>query len=374
MMAGNATALGLRRPPDGAERPCPAITLVAPGGRSAGGQAVQAAALASHFADEGAEVAFVDSNPALPPGVRLLEHLPYARTLVREAVYLGGLRRIAGERVMIAFSAAHVSFLLGPVPALRAAKRLGLRVILAYHSGEADSHLALWGGIARRWLRRADAIVVPSEYLRGIFERHGIQSVCIPNVVDLSRFRFRVRDPLRPRLVCTRNFEACYRVENVIRAFALVREIRPDATLMLVGSGAEEPALMRLVRRLGPRGIRFAGRVSQSAIPAYLDDADVFVNASIVDNQPVSLLEAFASGLPVVTTAPGGIRDLALDGALARLVRAEDPAELARAVVGTLQTPDRTRRRAELARRQAERYTWPQVRQLWMSAVLGEPS
>ena len=90
---------------------CPAITLVAPGRRSAGGQAVQAEALASHFAAEGADVAFVDSNPALPPHVRLLEHLPYARTLAREAVYLGDLRRIASDRVMIAFSAAHVSFL-----------------------------------------------------------------------------------------------------------------------------------------------------------------------------------------------------------------------------------------------------------------------
>jgi glycosyltransferase involved in cell wall biosynthesis len=65
--------------------------------------------------------------------------------------------------------------------------------------------------------------------------------------------------------------------------------------------------------------------VAPTELPALLDQADVFVNSSIVDNQPVSVLEAFAAGLPVVSTPTGDIANMIRDGETGLLVPAGDP-------------------------------------------------
>jgi len=80
-----------------------------------------------------------------------------------------------------------------------------------------------------------------------------------------------------------------------------------EATLTLAGSGSEEQRLRRMAASIEAGGIRFVGRVDPTAMPGLYDEADVFVNSSVVDNQPLSVLEAFAAGLPVVSTATGAI-------------------------------------------------------------------
>src|SRR5258705_97574 len=86
-----------------------------------------------------------------------------------------------------------------------------------------------------------DAWLVP------VFGRFGIGAEIIPNLIDLERFRFLERDPLRPRLLSTRNFDGLYNVAATVRAFRLVQDRWPDATLTLVGGGAEGASLRALV-------------------------------------------------------------------------------------------------------------------------------
>src|SRR5262249_15179921 len=131
-----------------------------------------------------------------------------------------------------------------------------------------------------------------SRYLRGVFARHGYRSRVVPNIVDLSRFRYRERTQLRPRLLSTRNLESHYRVDDTLRAFVLIRNHLPAATLTVAGHGSEEPRLRQLATALGGAGVRFVGRVEPNRISDLYDDADVFVNSSVIDNQPLSVLEA----------------------------------------------------------------------------------
>ena len=130
--------------------------------------------------------------------------------MVNQALYLRSLVRLRNADVVHVFSASYWSFLLGPVPAMLAARLFGKRVLLNYHSGEAEDHLARWGIFVHPWLRFAHEIVVPSQYLRDVFARYGYRSRVVPNVVDLSRFRYRERIALRPRLLSTRNLESHY--------------------------------------------------------------------------------------------------------------------------------------------------------------------
>jgi glycosyltransferase involved in cell wall biosynthesis len=343
----------------------PRIVLVAASLDILGGQGVQARTVADALRRDGYQVLFIPINPRFPPGFRWLRRYPYARTCLTEALYLPSLGRLRSADVVHIFSASYWSFLLAPVPAILAARCLGKRIVLHYHSGEADDHLARWGALVHPWLRMVDEIVVPSGYLQDVFARHGYRVRVIRNVVDTSGFRFRERLPLRHRLLSTRNLEPYYRVDNTLEAFALLKAQYPEATLTVAGYGNEDVRLRRLAASLGASGIRFVGRVEPRAMPDLYDEADVFVNSSVVDNQPLSVLEAFAAGLAVVSTDTGDIAAMVRDGETGLIVPRDDPAATAKAVASLLDDPDRALRMARRARREVETYTWSQVRDAW---------
>ena len=336
-----------------------------------GGHGVQALALAEGLERDGFDVELIPINPRFPRGLSWLRRCAYVRTLVNEALYVPSLRALRRADVAHVFSASYWSFLLGPVPAILAARRLGKRVVLNYHSGAAAEHLERWGALVHPWLRRTDAIVVPSEYLRQVFEPHGYRARVIPNVVDTTRFGYRERLPLRPRLLSTRTLEPHYRVDHTLEAFGRLKERLPEATLTIAGSGPEEDRLRRVATALGVDGIQFLGRVEPASMPALYAEHDIFVNSSIVDNQPVSILEAFAAGLPVVSTATGDIAAMVRTGQSGRLVPVDDPGAMAEAVVTLLRDPEGTRQMVQRARGAAEAHTWPRVREAWAATYRG---
>lgn len=350
-------------------RPPPRIALVVASLEILGGHGTQASALREGLQREGYAVSLVAINPAFPRGLRWLRRFPYLRTLLNQALYLPSLTTLRHADVVHVYCASYWSFLLAPAPAMLMARLFGKRVVLNYHSGEADDHLARWGRLVHPCLRSADALIVPSAYLQRVFERHGHEADVIPNVIDPAAFRFRARRPLTPRLVSTRNLEPYYDVANTIRAFAQVERRLPGATLTVAGVGGEERALRDLAADLGTRGVRFVGRVEPRDMPALCDAADVFVNSSVLDNQPVSVLEAQAAGLAVVSTPTGGIADLVRDGETGRLVPARDPAAMAQAVVALIEAPERAADMAARARAAVEAdHTWPGVRARWAAA------
>jgi glycosyltransferase involved in cell wall biosynthesis len=349
------------------------IAIVAPSLDILGGQGVQAQALIEHLGGEGWPVDLLRIDPRFPCGLGWVRRIPHARTLLNEALYIPSLLRLRTADVVHVFSASYWSFLLAPTPAMVVARALGKRVILNYHSGEADDHLTRWGFLVHPWLLLAHEIVVPSEYLRSVFTRHGYRARVIPNVVDTSHFRYRDRRSLRPHLVSTRNLERHYRVDNTLEAFALVRARYPQATLSVAGYGSEEAQLRLLAVSLGLTGIRFLGRVEPHNLPGVLDEADVFVNSSVVDNQPVSVLEAFAAGLPVVSTPTGGIANMIRDGETGLLVPSGDPAAMAKAVISLFEDPDRAAAMAWRAWVEVEKHSWEHVRERW-AAIYAEGS
>src|SRR5688500_3863502 len=336
-----------------------------------GGQGVQAQALVQSLCEDGVDATLVPINPRFPIGMRWMRRLPYARTVLNELLYVPGLSRLARYDVAHVFSASYASFLLAPVPAMLAARLFGKRVVLHYHSGEALDHLANWGALVHPWLKLADEIVVPSAYLRDVFAKFGYRARVVPNVVDLTVFDYRERRPLRPRLLSTRNLEKYYRVDVIIEAFARYQATCPDATLTVAGYGSEEPKLRAMAAQLTKGGVRFLGNVSPSWMPKLYAYSDIYLNASEVDNQPVSILEAFASDLPVISTPTGDIRSMVRHGETGLLVPPEAPVAMCRAIADVLNRPERALQMAEQAHRELDKYTWRAVRDQWYSVYAG---
>lgn len=345
------------------------VLLVAPSLRSIGGQAVQAELLLNRWRrDSAADVRFLPMDPALPLGLGWLEQIRFLRTLVRTLIYVADLARVVSwADVVHIFSASYWSFLLRPVPALVIGQLRRKRVVLNYHSGEARDHLTRWR-TALPFLRRAHKLVVPSGYLATVFDGFGLPAAVIPNLVELDQFRYRPRRPLRPHLLCTRNFEPYYGVEIVVRAFSDIKRDFPSASLCLVGGGKLEPTLRQLVRDLALEDVEFAGPMSPHEMPRFYKQADIFVNGSRLDNLPLSILEAFAAGLPVVSTAPEGMSYVVEHERTGLLCQVDDWQALAGNILRVLRDPELADSLARNACAATARFQWKALRELWLEA------
>jgi L-malate glycosyltransferase len=348
------------------------IAIVVASPRIVGGQSVQAQRLVARWKQDSAAVDawVVPIDPVPPPPFHRLLRVKYLRTVITQLWYWPSLfRELRNADVVHAFSASYTSFLLAPLPAVLVARMLRKPVILNYHSGEAPDHLRR-SAIARYVMRRlVDENVVPSTFLRDVLASFGIDASVVHNTIDLREFLYRPRQPLRPRLLCTRNFEPLYNVACVLRAFARVHAQYPLATLTLVGSGSQEAALraQAMALRLDDR-VTFAGRVAPSEMHRYYADSDIYVQAPSIDNMPLSLLEAFASGLPAVSTDVGGVSAILRHEIDGLLVPDDDDAALAGQVVRLLADPQLAHRLAGSARDTLAAYQWAVVRDGWLRA------
>ncbi len=345
------------------------VAIVAASLRYVGGQSVQADSLLKNWQNDlDVRAELIPIDPPFPRGLKWVEAIPVLRTLVREPLYALALwRSLKDSDVVHIFSASYWSFMLAPVPAWLVARLRKKKVLLHYHSGEARDHLRRFR-TARPALSRMDALVVPSGYLVDVFAEFGLKAEAIPNIVELSQFSFRKRTPLRPHLVCTRGFHPYYRVDLVVDAFAEVLKEFPDARLDLAGSGPLEAKIRDQVHRLNCSGVRFLGVVSRSEISRVYDEADIFVNASSVDNMPVSVLEAFASGTPVVSTAPEGMNYLVVHEHTGLLSQPGSGSLLAKNVLRLLKDGELASRLAANAYEQCSLYQWKAVREQWLRA------
>jgi glycosyltransferase involved in cell wall biosynthesis len=213
-------------------------------------------------------------------------------------------------------------------------------------------------------------LVVPSGFLQEVFGEFDVGAVVIPNIIDLETFSPTEQLPTDGTftMVITRNLEPIYGLDTAIRALALARQEVPVLQLKIAGSGPQGPELERLVDALGLRdAVTFLGRLERPQIVSLYQGADAMLNPSRVDNMPNSVLEALASGLPVISTNVGGVPYIVKDGQTALLVPRDDEVAMARAMV-TLSTDSTLRLQLRSKGRQTvEQYAWDKVKLQWLA-------
>src|SRR6185369_3152397 len=235
------------------------VCLVAPSLAILGGQAVAAQRLLERLRMvPGLEVDFLPHDPRSNALLRQLQRVKYVRTVATSIAYVESLLcRLPAYDVVHVFSASYWTFLLAPTPAILIGKWLGKRVVVNYRSGEAEDHLTRWPKTSVPTLQRADAVATPSRYLVDVFARFGIKAESIANFVDPEAVRYRRRDVLKPVFLSNRNFQSLYNIPCVLRAFARIQEQRPEARLVVVGSGPEGERVHALARELSLRNVDF---------------------------------------------------------------------------------------------------------------------
>lgn len=348
----------------------PSICLVGPLPPPSGGMANQCQQLVRLLLDDGLEVELVRTNAPYRPAC--VGRVPVLRAAFRLLPYLAELWQAAGRvRVMHVLANSGWAWHLCAAPALFIARLRNTPLIINYRGGNADEFFAAAPPHVLRALARASLRVTPSTFLQRVFSRYGLAAEVIPNIIDLSRF---TPAPSRsfgdaPHMVVTRNLEPIYDMPTAIRTFARIRPVFPKARLTVAGSGPELLRLELMVAELGlQNSVRFTGRIDNADIPALYASADCLLNPSTVDNMPISILEAFASGVPVVSTNAGGIPDMVEHGVSGLLVPIGDHEAMARELLRVLQDAALAARLRQAGLAQAEKYAWPQVRKQWLDA------
>lgn len=337
------------------------VGLVGPLPPPAGGMGMQTLQLSALLREGGAVVTLVQTNAPYWPA--WIASVPLVRACTRLPRYLLALWRAAGHCDLFHVMAnSGWSWHLFAAPAIWMARLRGVPVVVNYRGGEAATFLQRQAVLVRLTVARAAALCVPSGFLEQIFRRHGMVAEIVPNVVDLDCFRPATERPSGAQLLVARNLEPIYDNATAIRAFTIVLARRRDARLTIAGTGPELQALQALATELGVRDrVHFLGRQDRQQIADALRASAVSVNPSRVDNTPNSVLEALATGVPVISTAVGGVPFIVRDGETALLVPPGDPAAMAEAIVRVLEDSALAERLAEAGRREVQRYAWAQV-------------
>jgi len=340
------------------------VLLVGPRTPPYGGMALQAELMERLMNGEGVPAVLVASNAPFPRWCRSLERLPGVRTVVRLAVFSRRVWRMLAAADAVHILACSWFYFFGVVyPAVIMARVRRKRIVLNYRGGEAWAFFQSYDWLAKPAFRLATVVTAPSAFLADVIGGFfGVPVRIVPNILDFSRFRYRERPTLRPKLLVTRHLEKIYDIESILKAFQVVRERCPEASLWIAGGGSEESRLRQLAAEWKLEGVRFLGQIPHDKLPGILDQCDIFVNASRVDNFPGALLEASAAGLAVVSTAPGGIPYIYRNLETALLVEPGDWRGLAAAVLKVLNHPSLGMQMTRAAIDLIRTCEWTQVR------------
>ena len=252
-------------------------------------------------------------------------------------------------------------------------RRLGKRIVLTYHGGGGEQFFAKHTRLVKHYLSRTDINIVLSGFLAEVFDHYSIPHTIISNVIELDATQYRERTRIQPNYICVRAHEELYNIPCILRAFKKVQAEIPTATLTLVGDGSQHEALVKLAKETGLKNVTFTGRVDNKEIYHYLDKADVILSTPIVDNMPVSLLEAMNAGLLVISSNVGGVPYMITNGRTGLLFDSNNDKELAEKMLWAINNQDNSKTIIQQAHQAVGEYRWDNVKEKLYTAY-GIPS
>jgi glycosyltransferase involved in cell wall biosynthesis len=242
-------------------------------------------------------------------------------------------------------------------------------LVLSLHGGNLPVFARRWPGRVKRLLQGAHTVVAPSRYLQEAMRPYRDDILMIPNPLEIKNYPFHLRSNPAPSLVWLRAFHNIYHPQMAPQVIANLHSIFPDLHLTMIGPDKGDGALQEtqaLIKTLGlQENIEIVPGISKSEVPEYLGRADIFINTTNIDNTPVSVLEAMACGLCVVSTNVGGIPYLLEDGKDALLVPPDDPEAMASAVRRILTEPGLAGKLSANARKKVEQFDWSVILPQW---------
>ena len=246
-------------------------------------------------------------------------------------------------------------------------RRFKLPYIPILHGGNLPERLKSNPSTSNALFGKAFMNVAPSGYLYEAFMQAGFTNLKeIPNTIDISEYPFKERKHVGPKLLWVRSFAEIYNPILALKVLQILRRTYPDASLCMVGPEKDESYVAcQTFAKEQQLPVTFTGKLTKAEWVLLSRDNDLFINTTNFDNTPVSVIEAMALGLPVVSTDVGGLPYLLSDRENALLVTPDNEEEMIEAISELLQNEILAHQLALAARSKAEGFDWENVKSYW---------
>jgi glycosyltransferase involved in cell wall biosynthesis len=244
-----------------------------------------------------------------------------------------------------------------------------IKYIPILHGGNLPQRIEQWPKVSKRIFDNSYINVSPSGYLNYEFKHHGYENVVtIPNNIFMKDYTFKERNTFLPRLLWVRSFDKTYNCEMAVEVLRLLVEKFPDAELCMVGP--DKDGSMQTVKDLAAQygltgRLKITGKMSKPDWHKLSEKYDIFISTTNFDNTPVSVIEAMALGLPVVSTNVGGVPYLIDDGKDGLLCEKGNAEDMAEKILQLISSPEKSKDICINARRKVESFDWEVVKEQW---------
>ena len=243
-----------------------------------------------------------------------------------------------------------------------AGKVLKKKILITYHGGDALKFFSNRPNFTRFFLEKADHLIVLSGYLQSVFYKFAYKVHVIPNIIDNTKTYYVQRSMLYPRFISTRSLEHFYNIKLVLEAFKKIQKKNAEASLIILGKGSIKEQLLDLVKQESINNVSFPGYVPSENIFSYLAMSDILINAPVTDNMPVSILEAFSSGVLVISSNVGGIPYMIEHKRNGLLFESGNIDDLTEQIEYALENQDLSKQMVLNAFNDLEKYRWESVK------------
>lgn len=241
--------------------------------------------------------------------------------------------------------------------------------IVTLRGGNLPSFAQQWPNRVRRLLGLAVNVTAPSKYLLEKMKKFRSDILLIPNPIDISRYDYRQRVAYQPKIVWLRAFHKIYNPCLALRVLKLLESNFRDSRLIMIGPDTGDGTLQlaqRMASKLGvTKRVHFVGGVSNTEVPLWLNKCDIFINTTNVDNTPISVIEAMACGLGIISTNVGGIPYLLEHEYNALLVPPDAPELMTAAIKRILTEQGLAEKLSKNARKKVEQFDWSLILPRW---------
>lgn len=242
-----------------------------------------------------------------------------------------------------------------------------LKYIPILHGGNLPMRLEKSALLAKWIFKNSFINVAPSKYLLDAFEKEGFNAIQIPNAIDLKKYPFKKRENIQPMILWLRAFDKIYNPNMAILVFHRLQKMYPLAKMCMVGPDKDGSMneIKNLILKLKLTGIEITGKLSKSEWINKSVEFDIFLNTTNFDNMPVSVIEAMALGLPVVSTNVGGIPYLIENNKDGILVDKNDVNGMLKSVLKLIHSNSLTQEITVKARAKVEAFDRNEIADKW---------
>lgn len=214
--------------------------------------------------------------------------------------------------------------------------------------------------------------ISPSIYLQKHFEDKGYEVDYIPNFIPIEKYKYKKRDSVRAKLLWVRSFHEIYNPVLALEILKTLKDKYNDVELCMIGPD-KDGSLEKVNAKAAELGItdslKITGKLSKEEWHKLSEEYDIFINTTNFDNHPVSVIEAMALGLPVISTNVGGLPFLIDNNRDGILVNPERKEEFVNSIEKLISDDKLAAELAFNARRKVEDFDWEVVKHKWFDLI-----